>query len=141
VSSHESLVRFSRCLRDCRERLYPTSKWDYFVTKWEWDFVEVEEKENVNYIEAFNNAANKPYKLGINQFADLTSEEFIVPRNRFNGHTRSSNTRTTTFKYENVTVLPDSIDWRQKGAVTPIKNQGSCGNLSAWLFIGIPKSN
>ena len=24
--------------------------------------------ENVNYVEAFNNAANKPYKLGINQF-------------------------------------------------------------------------
>ncbi|KAL9297780.1 hypothetical protein ACSQ67_023676 [Phaseolus vulgaris] len=26
-------------------------------------------KENVNYIETFNNAANKPYQLGTNQFA------------------------------------------------------------------------
>ena len=43
-------------------------------------------KQNMNYIEAFNNAANKPYKLAINQFADLTNEEFIAPRNRFKGH-------------------------------------------------------
>ena len=44
-------------------------------------------KENVNYIEAFNNAANKPYKLAVNQFADLTNEavsytHLTLPTNR-----------------------------------------------------------
>ncbi|XP_020233040.1 senescence-specific cysteine protease SAG39 [Cajanus cajan] len=92
-------------------------------------------KDNVNYIEAFNNAANKPYKLGINQFADLTNEEFIAPRNRFKGHMCSSIIRTTTFKYENVTAVPSSIDWRQKGAVTPIKDQGQCG--CCWAFSAV----
>ena len=85
-------------------------------------------KENVNYIEAFNNAGNKPYKLGINQFADLTNEEFTA-RNRFKGHMCSSIKRTATFKYENVTAVPTTVDWRQKGAVTPIKDQGQCGKF------------
>ena len=68
-------------------------------------------KQNVEYIEGFNSAGNKPYKLGVNQFADLTNEEF-TSRNRFKGHMCSSITRTPSFKYENVTDVPSSVDWR-----------------------------
>lgn len=84
-------------------------------------------KENADRIEAFNSAGSQPYKLAINQFADLTNEEFKASKNRFKGHMCSSITKTTTFKYKNVTEVPPSLDWRQKEAVTPIKDQGLCG--------------
>ncbi|XP_054785214.1 zingipain-2-like [Prosopis cineraria] len=92
-------------------------------------------KQNVEYIEGFNSAGAKPYKLGINHFADLTNEEFTASRNRFKGHMCSSISRTPSFKYENVTDVPSSVDWRKQGAVTPVKNQGQCG--CCWAFSAI----
>lgn len=87
-------------------------------------------KENVARIEAFNRAANKPYKLGVNKFADLTNEEFVASRNRFKAHVCESRRLSgTPFKYENVTSVPKSLDWRKKGAVTPVKDQGQCGKI------------
>lgn len=82
-------------------------------------------QENVRYIESFNSDMNKSYKLAVNEFADLTNEEFRTARNRFLAHECSPS--TSAFRYENVTAVPSSMDWRKKGAVTPIKDQGQCG--------------
>ncbi|GMY08822.1 Senescence-specific cysteine protease [Fagus crenata] len=40
-------------------------------------------KDNVEFIESFNAAANRPYKLSINEFADQTKEEFKDSRNGY----------------------------------------------------------
>ncbi|KAI4322794.1 hypothetical protein L6164_022456 [Bauhinia variegata] len=40
-------------------------------------------KDNVAFIESFNAAGNKPYKLAINQFADKTNDEFKASRNGY----------------------------------------------------------
>ncbi|XWS44491.1 hypothetical protein CRYUN_Cryun15aG0050000 [Craigia yunnanensis] len=115
---HEQwMVRYGRVYKDNNER---EKRFNIF-------------KQNVARIESFNSAEDKPYKLGVNQFADLTNEEFIASRNRFKGH-MCSNT-ATTFKYENTTALPSTVDWRKKGAVTPIKDQGQCG--SCWAFSAV----
>ncbi|KAK8652605.1 hypothetical protein V6N13_126633 [Hibiscus sabdariffa] len=89
-------------------------------------------KQNVALMDSFNNANNKTYIHAVNQFADLTNEEFTASRNGFKGHMCSN--KATSFIYENFTALPSAVDWRQKGAVTPIKDQGQCGMLSSFLL-------
>ncbi|KAM7269109.1 hypothetical protein ACFE04_024606 [Oxalis oulophora] len=89
-------------------------------------------KENVQRIESFNSEMGKSYKLGVNKFADLTNEEFKDSRNRFKGHMCSP--KIGSFTYENVSVVPTTMDWRKKGAVTPVKDQGQCDDgTKYWL--------
>ncbi|GAY60267.1 cysteine protease-like protein [Citrus sinensis] len=95
-------------------------------------------KENLEYIEKANEEANRTYKLGTNEFSDLTNEEFRASYTGYRVPSQSSSSRqstTASFKYQNLTDVPTSMDWREKGAVTPIKNQGQCGDC--WAFSAV----
>ncbi|KAI3942881.1 hypothetical protein MKW92_006758 [Papaver armeniacum] len=82
-------------------------------------------KANVEFIES-SNVENKPYKLSVNEFADQTIEEFKSSRNGYKKSWRRSPRESTAFRYENVTAVQSTMDWRKKGAVTPVKDQGQC---------------
>ncbi|KAL2494715.1 Senescence-specific cysteine protease SAG12 [Forsythia ovata] len=92
-------------------------------------------KENVEYIETFNKAGTRHYKLGINQFADLTNKEFQASRNGYKLSSNQNAPKASSFRYENVTAVPSSMDWRKKGAVTGVKDQGQCG--CCWAFSAV----
>ncbi|XP_019157351.1 PREDICTED: ervatamin-B-like [Ipomoea nil] len=91
-------------------------------------------KKNVEFIESFNKADSQSYKLGINQFTDLTNEEFRATMlNEEKVSPLPKPSKPVSIQNESLAQLPNHLDWREMGAVTDIKSQGTtCG--SCWAF-------
>jgi len=84
--------------------------------------------ENLAKIEALN-AQNLTWKAGLNEYSDLSEEEFGKQMTiQF-----PPSTRKIRVKDSGPRPNDDPIDWRTKGAVGPVHNQGSSGAVSSFV--------
>jgi C1A family cysteine protease len=120
-----------------------TEEWSHFNTfreRFNRSYTNIQElterfhvfRENFRIINRHNLDYTNNFTMGINQFTDLTPDEFksqyVGEMERYSAGSYGCN----IFKSSSATGLPDEVDWRNRNAVTSVKDQGQCG--SCWTF-------
>lgn len=85
---------------------------------------------NLQTIVQHNLDHTQNFTMGVNQFTDLTPQEF---KEQYLGGFKHRVSSYGCKSFSNTTSnAPLSVDWRQKGVVNGVRDQGQCG--SCWAF-------
>ena len=135
-----SLFGISFCLTIERSNFIKDDAWEEwkYTHKREYEDLGAEKlrytiwKDNLERITEFNKNSDSLF-LQMNQFSDLTHKEFRVLMKRYLPRNISLSNSVSSPGYYN--EIPDTVDWRDKGCVTPVRDQGELGEN--WRFLTV----
>ncbi|KAK7412439.1 hypothetical protein VNO78_03900 [Psophocarpus tetragonolobus] len=81
--------------------------------------------ENLKFIENFNSGENKSYKLGLNQYSDLTEQEFIASHTGLN----ISNLPRSSSRRRHKVLVDQELMGSDKGYMKLLRETGQLGGL------------
>jgi len=93
-------------------------------------------RENLKKVNEHNAAAGQTYSLGMTHFADQTEAEFLETHACFLANAAGAEPPLREFASAQDKAAPVSVDWRNKSAVTPVRNQGNCGSCYTFSSAG-----
>lgn len=96
-------------------------------------------KNNLKYVMEKNMGGNSEGTVGMNKFADMSNEEF---KNVYSSKIKMPFNKKKAIEMKGLQkkrgppppaahceAPPSSLDWRKRGVVTHVKDQGDCGKL------------
>eukprot|EP00731_Ephydatia_muelleri_P029307 Em0020g951a len=86
-------------------------------------------RKNADFVNQ-HNAEGHSYTVSLNKFAHLTPKDLL--KEKIRSPTAEEDPEMTL----PASPLPPSVDWRTKGVVPPVRNQGQCGSSVSFALVG-----